>query len=205
MHVPFVLASSFWQEGMNIPEEPLLRLDAKLSPDDNEEQDLAVLLHKLSAQPETTCKLADIITGMPVPDISVKIPSYLSWERLLSHVDSPFGLLPLLQRGRSAFVNAPHAPFSDSFIILELVEPFDEFTHVVFLLQSKRKETAKKRNEKDSELFWDFEKTVFRHLAAYKASHILPVYLYITDATLFGTGILLTLSLPPPKKQTLIS
>ena len=61
-------------------------------------------------------------------------------------------------QGNTAFVSAPHVPFSDSFIILELVKPFDEFTHVVFLLQSKRKETAKKRNEKDSELFWDFGK-----------------------------------------------
>jgi len=190
MHVPLVLASSFWQEGMNIPREPLLRLDANLTFEDNEEQDLAVLAHKLSAQPLPRCKLADIITGMPVPDISVKIPSDLSPVRLTSWIASPSELLPLLWLYRcSAFINGPTAPFCDSFIILEIVEPFGEFTHVAILLQSKRKETAKKRNEIDNGLFRDFAKTLFRHSAEYVANRILPVYLYITDAMRFGTGI----------------
>ena len=184
MHVPLMFASRFWQAGMNIPREPLLRLDAKLNPDDNEAQDLAVLVHKLSAQPKTTCKLADIITGMP--DISVKIPSDLSWERLPSCVKSPSDLLPLFGQSCSAFINAPHAPFY-SFIML--VEPFGSFTCVVLLLQSKRKETAKRRAEIDNGLFWDFEKTIFQHSAAYEANHILPVYLYITDAMQCDTGI----------------
>jgi len=66
-----------------------------------------------------------------------------------------------------------------------------------FCCSQSARRRPRKGTKKTASSSGTLEKTVFRHLAAYKASHILPVYLYITNATLFGTGILLTLSLPP--------
>ena len=178
---------------MNIPAEPLLTLNGTLDYKLNEQQDLAVVLHKLCTQPTATCKLVDIVPSPLIPDsLVVKLPSNPSWTRESRHIESPDELLPLVQLYQcSAFINGPQAAFSDSFLILELLNPFEGYTHVALLLQSKRKESFKGRQEIDSELFWDFEKTLFRHRNTYQVSHILPVYVYITDAKRFGTGIVI--------------
>jgi hypothetical protein len=197
IHVPFVLATSIWKLGMNIPEEPLLSLELQLTPEGNEAQELFVLIHKLITQPAPSTRLSEIISGYPdLANVAVKIPEEPSWTQLNHWLRSPNELLPLWNEYRKAricaFVNALHAPFGDAFIILELsksqVINSAKYTHAIIMLQSKGKETAKKRQETDKDLFSDFQKTIYKHTDMYTKCGLLPIYVYVTDAHRVSPG-----------------
>jgi len=104
-------------------------------------------------------------------------------QRCSKQVKSVLDLQDLIAKKVHAVLNANGASWGDSFVLLELVANTYGCTHITLIIQSKRKETKKERNQTDIQLFADYEKAVWKFRSEYRGAKIFPVFICLNDAS----------------------
>lgn len=200
--VPFILVKDLWYEKFFLPREPLLSLEPELDSEANERQDLATILYRLAISQEEKVSLSSVLPGLVLlegnEDVMVLKPKSCLITCLRTQVLQPADINNALKEcpNTNAFRNGKSASFGDSFIILELADEWVlpastkkeqqqsiSLTHAIVIVQSKRKETAKKRRETDGEFDKDRQKAFLDHMVEFQRYRMLPIFVYITDAT----------------------
>jgi hypothetical protein len=183
---PFLYSAS---PQMIIPSEPLLKLKSELSPADNELLDVTVVLHNVAVQivnKNEACPLYALIPHNLAYDLEVKVPHKPTRaEKLHETIVNPNQILTAVRRDSRnliGFVNGEKSSFADSFLVLELASVAFGCTHVVILIQSKRRRSPEERGRTDVEFRADYYKTVAKHMSSFLQCKLFPVYLYITDS-----------------------
>ena len=190
--VPFILVKDLWCERFFLPREPLLSFEPGLDFEANERQDLATILHHLIVSQQQRISLSSVLPGLVLEgnsDVMVIKPESCLITCLRTQVLRPADINSVLKECRTnAFRNGKTASFGDSFIVLKLADAWvlatgEELTHAIVIVQSKRKETAKKRRETDVEFDKDRQKAFLDHMVEFHRYGMLPIFVYITDAT----------------------
>jgi hypothetical protein len=198
--VPFPIVAKLWCNKLNLPKEPILSLNPILNKDDNERQDVATVLFRLIHY-QGNYKKSKRKSIVPIPlssvfprlklqegqEVYVDAPASCTIEELRTRVEHPDDVRSIIQNCPqiSAFINGKNAAFADSFIVLKYHNPPaipDAPDYVIILIQSKRKETPKKRKEVDKSFSNDLQKALLNHQEEFTKVKMKPVFIYITDA-----------------------
>ena len=158
----------------NLPYFPILNLDYKLSWEENEFSDLQLILIKIwNSHYQVSIDLADVFE-LDNDEILVEQFKNLYIHRSNSQITSFEGFYHLQEQ---AFVNGKGAPWGDSGIKLKMMNSnthsFKDYFYII--IQSKRKETSKNKDELEEE----WQKIYSKELDDFIKSNVL--FIMISD------------------------